>query len=104
MTRMVPCCLICFGVFAFAAELLEDDRLRMAFWNPAGEGVGEKDSGAMLVCKRSACGFQQGGQLQVGDDEGRGHDLKAEDTAESGGAQICGTSAVSSPAFSSSVR
>ena len=67
------------GVFALSLELLEDVGLGMALGNPAGEGVGEEDSGAVLVGEGSAGGFQQSCDLEVGDDERRGHDFKAED-------------------------
>ena len=36
------------GVFALFLELLEDGGLGMALGDPAGEGVGEKDSDAVL--------------------------------------------------------
>ena len=42
------------GVFALAAELLEDDGLGMLFGNPAGESVGEKDSCAVIIGEGSA--------------------------------------------------
>ena len=77
-----------FGVFALAAELFEDYGLGMLFGNPAGESVGEKDSGAVIVGEGSACSLQQRGNLEVGDDEWRGHDLEAEDAGEGDGTEV----------------
>ena len=59
----------------------------MALGHPACEGVGEEDPGAMLVGERSVRGLKQRCDLEVGDDEGRGHDFEAEDAGEGGGAE-----------------
>ena len=92
-----------FGVFAFAFELLEDFGLRGFFRDPSGEGVGEKDSGAMVVGERRACIFQQRCNLKVRDDKRGGHDLEPKTRESAMARRLFGTSAVSSPAFSSRV-
>src|SRR5580658_2122423 len=79
-----------FGIFALFLELSEDGGLGMALGNPTGEGVCEEDSGAVLVGKGSARAFQKRRDLEVGDDEGRGHDLKAEDAGEGSSAEGAG--------------
>ena len=67
------------GAFAFFLQLGERQRLldpRL----PAGQRVGEKDAGALgpVVRQRRVERLHGKPDLQVGDDEGRGHDLEAE--------------------------
>src|SRR5260370_9468729 len=64
-----------FGVFALATEFLEDYGLRMFLGNPAGEGIGQINPGAMIVGERSASCLQKGGALKGRNDKGRVHDL-----------------------------
>ncbi len=63
--------------------------LRVAGRDPAGEGVGEKNLGALRGRERSAGVFEKLCDLQVRNDERRGHDLEAEDTGGGGAAEVC---------------
>lgn len=70
------------GVLALAAELLEDLGLRVLFRYPSSQGVGEKNTGAEIVRKGSACGFEQRCNLKVRDDERCRHNFETEHATE----------------------
>ncbi len=79
-------------VIGSLALLLHFDKngLGMRGRDPAGEGVGEEDAGTLLIVERGVGFFKETADLHVGDDEGRGHDLEAEDAIEGSGAELGG--------------
>ena len=80
MTSTGASCCDALGTVALLLQLGEGERL-LDPGLPAGEGVGEEDAGALgLVVRQGRVeGLHSETDLQVGDDEGRGHDLEAED-------------------------
>ena len=83
------------GGVAFGGEFGEGEEVLLGFFLggfPSGEGVGEEDAGAFGfgVVEGSAEGFEEETELEVGDDEGGGHDFEAVDAVEGGLLEIVG--------------
>ena len=78
-----------FGSIAFFGKRRKaESGLRVSSGNPSGEGVGEKNLGALRGRERGAGVFEKLRDLKVRDDERRGHDLEAEDAGGGGAAEV----------------
>ena len=62
--------------------------MRVSNRNPSSQGVGEKDLGTLRGGEGCAGVFEKLSNLEVRNDEGRRHDLEAEDARGSGAAEV----------------
>ena len=74
--------------FAEMSRLRDNLGLGVARGYPAREGIREEDLCSLVYCERRAGVFEKAGDLEVRDDEGRGHDLEPEDASGGGAAAV----------------